>query len=378
MNFAFSEEQEMIRKSARDFVRGQSSLERVRGLFDDERGYSPGLYGQMAEQGWLGCVIPEQYGGIDLGYVDLICIEEELGHGLLPEPILPSAVLGGSAILFSCSESHKNALLPGVAGGELVLAVAAYEPAGRYDLAHVETTATASGSEFILNGSKSFVENAGSADKLLVSARTSGEPTDPEGITLFLIDRDAPGVTLTQVSTIDRRRRATLDLKDVTVGVEGVVGEPGRGHETLEKAVDRATVALSAEMLGGMQVALDTSIAYSKERVQFGRPIGSFQAIKHKAADMFVALETARSALYYAAMAVDEEQEDMLTAISCAKALCSDAYLRITKDAIQIHGGIGFTDECDVQLYYKRALVSNVTFGDATYHRDRYATLKGF
>lgn len=380
MNFAFSEEQEMIRKSAKDFVKTHSSMERIRELFDDEAGYSPSHYQQMVDAGWVGMVYPENYGGIDLGYVDLICITEELGAGLIPEPLTSNALLGGNAILFSCDEGQKSTLLPQIAAGELKVTLAAYELAGRYNLAHVETTATADGSDFILNGSKAFVPDAATSDKLLISARVSGGTTDREGITLFIVDRDAPGVTITPIKTMDHRRRAMIGLKDVRVSGDssGIIGRPERAIDALEKTIDRATVGLCAEMLGGMQAALAMSVAYSKERVQFGKPIGSFQAIKHKAADMFVDMEIARSAVYYAAMAVDQDMPDLCAAVSCAKALCSDAYLHIAKDAIQIHGGIGYTDECDVQLYYKRAVVSGVTFGDATYHRDRYATLKGF
>lgn len=378
MNFAFTEDQEMIRKSARDFAKGQSSIERVRGLLKDERGYSPELWKQIAAQGWLGTAFPEQYGGAELGCVDLICILEELGQGLLPEPIIDGAILPGNVLLFGCNETHKSTVLPQILGGEVLAALAGYELAGRFNPAHVETTAKSSGDGFVLDGSKSFVPNAASADKLIVSARTSGKPGEAEGITLFLLDRATPGITLTRVSTMDRRARFTVDLKGVKVGGDRIVGSLGKGLPVLEKALDRATVALCAEMLGGMDKALTMSVAYAKERVQFGKPIGSFQAIKHKCANMFVALETARSATYYAAMATDDGLPDMRAAISCAKALCSDHYLQITKDAIQIHGGIGFTDECDIHLYYKRAIVSGVTFGDASWHRDRYATEKGF
>lgn len=378
MNFAFSEEQDLIRKSARDFVKGTSDMERIRKMHHDERGYSPELWKQMAEQGWLGTVWPEQYGGIGLGYVDLICITEELGRGVMPEPLITNVLLGGNALFYGCNETHKSAHLPKVVEGETMLTLGAYELAGRYNLAHVETTAKQNGSDFVINGAKAFVPNAGTSDKLVISARTGGGVADQEGITLFLIDRNAPGVTLTNVETMDHQKRAMVTLKDVKASGDQVVGSPGKGYGVLEKTIDRAIVALCAEMIGGMQAALDMSVAYSKERVQFGKPIGSFQAIKHKAANMYVALETARSAAYYAAMATDENMPDMQAAVSCAKAICSDAYLQITKEAIQIHGGIGYTDECDVHLYYKRAIVSGVTFGDANYHRDRYATLKGF
>jgi len=378
MNFGFTEEQEMIRKSARDFVKGQSSLERIRGLADDERGYSPDLWKQMLDSGWAGTTFPEQYGGLGLGFVDLLCIQEELGKGLIPEPLITSAILAGSAILFACDENLKNEYLPKIIGGELTFTAGAYELAGRFNAAHVETTAKALDGGYVLNGTKSFVEDAGAADKIIVSARTSGGAEDQNGITLFMVDKNAPGLKLTPIKTMDRRRRFMLGLKDVKVAADQVVGRVDHGFEAIDKAIDRAALALCAEMLGGMEAALNMSVAYSKERVQFGKPIGSFQAMKHKAANMFVAMETARSATYYATMAVDENMPDLRAAISCAKALCSDAYMQIGKDAIQIHGGIGFTHECDVQLYYKRAVVANVTYGDPTWHRDRYATEKGF
>lgn len=375
MNFGFSEEQEMIRKSARDLVKGQSSFERIRGHANDEKGFSEDIWRQMAEQGWLGTVLPDSYGGVGLGYVDLLCIQEELGKGVMPEPILSSGVLGAGAIFHGGSEAQKQELLPQIASGELIATLGAYELAGRYDFAHVETHADGNGGGYKLTGEKAFVPDAHVAGKIIVSARTSGGKNDKEGISLFLVDAKGPGVNLKPVKTIDRRRRFTLELKDAKAEP---LGEIGAGYAALDATIDRATVALCAEMLGGMEAALQMSVAYSKERVQFGRPIGSFQAIKHKAANMYVALETARSATYYATMAVDENMPDMRPAISCAKALCSDSYLKIGKDAIQIHGGIGFTDECDVQFFYKRAVVASVTFGDASYHRDRYAAEKGF
>jgi len=378
MNFGFTEEQDMIRKSARDLVKGQSSFERIRHLRDDDRGWSPDVFKMMAEGGWLGTTFPEDFGGMGLGYVDLLCIQEELGKGVMPEPMHTSAIMGGNAVLFAASADQAKAVLEPVLTGEKILSLAAYELAGRYDFAHVETTAKADGGNYVLSGSKCFVPDAGHADQIVVSARTSGGANDKKGISLFLVDRTAPGVKLTVVKTMDRRRRYTVDLKDVKVGADRVLGKVGEAYEALDKTLDRATVALCAEMIGGMEQALNMSVAYSKERVQFGKPIGSFQAIKHKCANMFVALETARSAVYYATMAVDENMPDMKAAISCAKALCSDAYLQLGKDAIQIFGGIGFTDECDIQFFYKRAVVCGVTFGDADWHRDRYATEKGF
>lgn len=379
MNFAFSEDQDMIRKSAADFVKGASNLERIRKIQENGGpGYAPELYQQMADAGWLGCIIPEEYGGMGLGYVDLVCILEELGRGLMPEPLVTSAVLGANPILLGGTEEQKQDLLPKVVSGELKLTVGAYELDGRFEFTHVATTAEQKGEDYVLNGEKAFVPDAATSDRIIVSARTSGAVKGADGITLFMIDSKAPGVEIKQVSTVDRRPRAMVRLTDVKVPASGVIGQVGQGAEILEKTIDRAIVAMCAEMVGGMEALLAMSVAYSKERVQFDRPIGSFQAIKHKAANMYVELETAKSALYYAAMTLDDNMEGARAAISCAKALCGESFVHIGQDAIQIHGGIGFTDEHDAHLYYKRALAYNVALGDPTWHRDRYATARGF
>lgn len=376
MNFGFSEDQQMIRKSATDFVEGESTLERVRAVIAEDPGYSKVLYQKMADTGWLGAIIPEEYGGIGLGYVDLICITEELGKGMLPEPLI-STVLASAALLAGASDEQKNEWLPRVAAGEIFIATGAYELNGRYNLSHVEATATGDG-PYTLTGTKSFVEFASSANKILLSARTSGETTDEAGITLFLVDRDAPGLSVTAVSTVDSHPRAMVELKEVQVDASCVIGAAGAGFEIIEAAIDRAIVPLCAEMVGAMEEALRMTIEYAQERVQFGRPIGSFQAVKHKCANMYTAIELTRSSMYYAAMAVDEDRSDARAAVSAAKALASDSFTKVSREAIQIHGGIGFTDEHNIHLFFKRATATHVTYGDPTHHRDRYAKEKGF
>ena len=378
MNFGFSEDQEMIRKSARDFVEGESSLERIRAMREDDLGYSEEIWQKIAENGWLGAVYPEEYGGLGLGYVDLICIAEEFGRGLMTEPLGPVVCLGGNSVLFGGTEEQKQVLLPQVAEGSLMLTLAAYELAGRFNFAHVETTAEESGGGYVLNGTKAFVPNAAASDKIVVSARTSGGVGDEEGITLFLVDRDAPGLAITKLSTMDYLPRATVELKGVKVSTGAIVGAVGEGFDAIEKSIDRALVVQCAEQVGGLEEVLRKAVAYSLERVQFGKPIGSFQAIKHKAANMFVHLEMSRSSLYYAAMAVDQDMPDLKTAVSSAKAMCSEAFVEVAKEAIQIHGGIGYTDECDIHFFYKRARVAYITYGDPNYHRERYAREKGF
>jgi alkylation response protein AidB-like acyl-CoA dehydrogenase len=376
MNFGFSEDQDMIRESALNFVSKESSLERVRALHEDADGYSSRHWKTIAESGWLGAVLPEEVGGIGLGYADLICIAEEFGKGLMPEPLIPFATLAGSAILFGGTESQQTDLLPQVAEGSLKVALGAYEASGRYNLAHVEATASKSGDGYVLSGEKFLVENASSADKILITARTSGETRDTDGISLFLVDAAAPGLSLSAVTTLDHRPRSIVTLKDVQVGADALIGSVEDALDAVEHAVDCATIALCAEMVGGMQSALEMTVGYSHERVQFGVPIGSFQALKHKAANMFMQIEAARSSMYYAAMAEDDDMPDRRAAISAAKALCSDAYIAVTKEAIQMHGGIGFTDEHNIHLFYKRAIATAATYGDASYHRERYVQEK--
>ncbi len=376
MNFGFSEDQDMIRESALNFVAKESSLERVRALHEDADGYSATHWQTIADSGWLGAVLPEDAGGIGLGYADLICISEEFGKGLMPEPVIPFAVLAGNAILFEGNDAQKAELLPQVAEGKLKVAMAAYEAAGRYNLAHVATTAEADSDGWVLRGEKFLVENASSADKILVTARTAGDTKEREGISLFLVDKASSGLTVSPVVTLDHRPRSTVTLDNVKVGRDALIGSVGDALDAVEHAVDCATIALCAEMVGGMQTALEMTVGYSHERVQFGVPIGSFQALKHKAANMFMQIEAARSSMYYAAMAEDDAMPDRRAAISAAKSLCSDAYIAVTKEAIQMHGGIGFTDEHNIHLFYKRAIATAATYGDATYHRERYVQEK--
>lgn len=376
MNFGFTEDQDMIRESALNFVSKESSLERVRALHEDEAGYSDTHWQTIAESGWLGAVIPEDFGGIGLGYADLICIMEEFGKGLMPEPLIPYGILAGTAILHGATDAQKSALLPQIAEGTLKVAAGFYEADSRYNLAHVTTTAEASGDGYVLNGEKFLVENAATADKILVSARTSGAVKEEDGVSLFLVDAGASGLKRSPVITMDHRPRSTVALSGVKVPGDALIGSIGDALDAIERAVDCATVALCAEMVGGMQAALEMTVGYSHERVQFGVPIGSFQALKHKAANMFMQIEVARSSMYYAAMAEDEEMPDRRAAISAAKSVCSDAYVAVTKEAIQMHGGIGFTDEHNIHLFYKRAIATAATYGDADYHRERYVQEK--
>jgi acyl-CoA dehydrogenase len=382
MDLVVSEEQEILRSTAREFVTGRSSLKRIRTLRDgaDPDGFSRALWREMAQLGWAGIVFPEEHGGLGLGYLDLMPVMEELGRGLMPEPMLSSVLLGANAILLGGSAAQRAEHLPPVASGERLLALAYQEPHSRYDLTHVETRAEPAGGGFALRGEKIQVLDGNVADRLIVSARTAGAPRDPAGVTLFIVSPGTPGVTVERQSRLDARNAALVRLDGARVDAGAVVGEVGGGGAILARVVDRATAALTAEMLGSMTAAFEMTIEYLKTRVQFGVPIGSFQALKHRAAKMYVELELARSAVMHAQRVIDERRDDaaIARAVSVAKARCSDAFMLIGNEAVQMHGGIGMTDEHDIGFYLKRARTTQLTFGDAAWHRDRFATLDGY
>jgi alkylation response protein AidB-like acyl-CoA dehydrogenase len=382
MDLVVTEEQELIRQTAREFVAGRSSLKRIRGLRDtgDPDGFGRDLWHEMARLGWVGIVFPEEHGGLGLGYRELAVVMEELGRGLMPEPMLSTVLLGGNAILLGGSDAQRREHLPAVAAGERVLTLAWQEAHSRYDLAHVETRAEPAGGGWLLRGEKIQVLDGHVADGLVVSARTSGGVRDAGGITLFLVRPDSPGVSLQRQTRLDARNAALVRLAGVRVDAAAVVGEVDRGGALLARVVDRATVGLAAEMLGGMAAAFDMTMDYLRTRVQFGVPIGSFQALKHRAAKVYVELELSRSTVMHAARVVDERRDDasIARAASIAKARCADAFVLIGNEGVQMHGGIGMTDEHDIGFFLKRARAADVTFGDAAWHRDRFARLDGY
>jgi alkylation response protein AidB-like acyl-CoA dehydrogenase len=382
MALVLTEEQEILQRTAREFVTERSSLKRIRHLRDtrDADGFSRELWAEMARLGWLGIVIPEQYGGAGLGYADLMVIMEELGRGLLPEPVLSTAVLGAGALLLAGSEAQKTEHLPPVAGGGRLFALAHQEGRSRYDPARVETRAERRGGGWRLSGEKVHVLDGHVADWFIVSARTSRGGADAAGITLFLVSRETPRVTIEREWRLDARGAALVDFRDVELGADAVLGDVDAGGAILSRVIDRGTIALTAEMLGGMSAAFDMTLAYLKTRLQFGVPIGSFQALKHRAARLFVEIELARSAVLAAHRALDNEAEDAQVArlASIAKARCSDAYVLVGDEGVQMHGGIGMTDEHDVGFYLKRARVAEITFGDAAHHRDRLARVDAY
>ena len=375
MDFGFSEEQEMLRQSARDFLAKESPMTYVRRMMEDERGFTDEQWRKMAELGWMGLILPEEYGGSGLDFVDMVVVLEEMGRVVLPGPFFSTVVVAGVAIAEGGSTAQKKELLPKLAAGGLRATLAQLEPSARWDADGIGLEAKPAGSAYKLSGTKLFVPDAHIADLLIVAGRAPGSK-GAEGVSLFLVDARAPGVKTTLLKTMDQTRKlCEVVLQDVSVPAERLLGQPGKGWALLERVVDRGKVGLCAEMCGGAQKVLEMSVEYAKVREQFGRPIGSFQAIQHKCANMLVEVESSKSATYYAAWAVANDVPEAPLAAAMAKAYVSDAYRHTAGEGIQIHGGIGFTWEHDMHIYFKRAKSSEVTFGDATWNRELVAQL---
>jgi alkylation response protein AidB-like acyl-CoA dehydrogenase len=366
VNFAFSEEQEELRKSVRRFLEDKSPETEVRRLMETTEGYDPAVWSQMAQQlGLQGLAIPEEFGGSGYTYVELIVVQEEMGRALLCAPYFSTVGLAANALLVSGDDGAKKEYLPGIASGETIATLALTEETGKWDEAGVTLPATKSGDGWTLTGTKSFVLDGHTAGLILVAARTAA------GVSLFAVAGDAGGLTRTPLSTMDQtRKQAKLEFSATPARL---VGTDGGGWPILSKTLDLAAVALAAEQVGGAQKVLEMSVEYAKVRVQFGRPIGSFQAIKHKCADMLLEVESAKSAAYYAGWAAAEDSDELPVVASLAKAYCSDAYFHSAAENIQIHGGIGFTWEHPAHLYFKRAKTDELYLGDPTYHRELLA-----
>jgi alkylation response protein AidB-like acyl-CoA dehydrogenase len=376
MNFGFNEEQELLRSTARKFFDNECASETVRKLMDGPEGMTPGLWKKIAEQGWTGLIFSDEHGGMGLGFVDLVVLMEEMGRSVVPGPFFSTVLLGGLAIREAGTEAQKKAWLPKISSGEARATLAWMEPSAELGAGGITLQATAKGAGFTMNGTKLFVHDAHTADVIVVAARTASGKSPEEGISLFLVPKGTPGLSVTLLPTMDQTRKlCEVGFKEVAVGPEALMGQPGSGWAPLARVIDRATVALCAEMCGGAQKVLDMTVEYAKIRQTFGRPIGSYQGVKHKAADMLVDVENSKSITYYAAWAMDEGVPEGPLAVSMAKAYVSDAYRRVSGAGIQLHGGIGFTWEHDLHLYFKRAKGSEFTFGDATWHRERVAQL---
>ncbi len=366
MNFAFSEEQEELRRAVRRFCEDKSPETEVRRLMETEDGYDPAVWSQMGEQlGLQGLAIPEEFGGSGYSYVELVVVLEEMGRALLCAPYFSSVALAANLLLASGDREAETAHLPGIASGQTIATVAIAESSGRWDEAGVTLAASAGNGGWTLSGEKSFVLDGHVADLVLVVARTDA------GVSVFAVDKGASGFTATSLTTMDQtRKQARLTFEQTPATL---VGTDGTGWAAVAKMLDLAAIALAAEQVGGAQRVLEMAVDYAKNRIQFGRPIGSFQAIKHKCADMLLEVESAKSAAYYAGWSAAEDNEEVPVVASLAKSYCSEAYFHAAAENIQIHGGIGFTWDYPAHLYFKRAKSSELLFGDPSYHRELLA-----
>jgi len=374
-----TEDQLMFRDSVKRFAAERMPVAQLRRLRDsnDDVGFSREVWKAMAEMGWAGVLVPEEFGGVGFGYVGAGLIAEEIGRNLSATPLLSSAVLGVTALVKGGSDAHKQALLSDIAGGSL-LAALAIDERGRHVPYAVATRATGTAGRFKLTGKKLHVLDGHVADQLIVSARTSNDVECRDGITLFLVDPKAPGVTITRTGIVDSRNAALVELRDVNVSSEEIVGTLDKGSVVLDAVLDAGRVVLAAELLGIAQEAFDRTLTYLREREQFGVKIGSFQALQHRAAHLFCEIELTRSVVLRALQGLDAKESNASTLVCMAKARASEVARLATNEAVQMHGGIGMTDDFDIGFFMKRARAAADTFGDACYHTDRFAQMSGY
>ncbi len=379
MNFDLSEEQQMIVESVAKFVAGESPVERFRRLRDAGRGFEPAVWEQMGSMGWLSVELPVAENGFGGRFVDLALILEQLGRGLVPEPYLASVVLAGGLLSRLGNDAQRAEFLAPMAAGRTSLALAYAERQSRYALHDCRTRAARDGEGFVLRGEKQWVLNGAHADRILVVARSAGADRDREGLSLFVVDADAAGLTRLAVPGMDGHQTGLLRFDGVRVGRERLLAAQDAALPWLEWAIDRGAAAACAEGQGALQELFERTVAYLKQRQQFGVPIGSFQALQHRAADMYAQLELCRSAMILAAIQADaEDPAERMAEISTAKLQLAEGGWYIQENAIQLHGGIGVTDEQDEGLFFKRVRVLQSLFGDADYHVERFQSLPHF
>jgi alkylation response protein AidB-like acyl-CoA dehydrogenase len=373
-----TEEQTMLRDAAKGWASESAPVGALRKLRDSksQKTFDPAAWAEMGQMGWAGVIVPEAYDGSAFGYLGLGLILEETGRTLAASPLLSTAMIAASALQLGGSDAQKQAWLPKIATGEAV-ATLAVDEGSHHAPARTALSATKSGAGYVLNGTKTLVLDGEAADLLIVAARTSGQPGDPAGLTLFLVPGDTAGVSRSHLSLIDSRGAAKIAFDGVEVGADAVLGEVDKGWAVLEPTLDRAYAGLAAEMLGSASAAFDITLDYLKTRTQFGQVIGTFQALQHRAAKWFTDLETTRSCVEAALEALDAGADSRALA-SLAKAKASELVHLASNEMVQMHGGIGMTDAHDAGLYMKRARVTEALFGGASFHRDRYARLMGF
>lgn len=379
MALVLNEDQQQLKDAAHAFIQDKSPVSALRKLRDEENpdGFDRALWQEMVELGWPGIIIPEEYGGSEFGYTGLGVVLQEMGRTLTASPMVSTVLIGASAYMLGASDVRKKAMLPEIAAGKKIVALA-LEEGSRHAPYNIATRGGPSVDGYRISGEKTFVLDGQVADELIVVARESGEPGDRDGLTLFLVDANAAGVKITPTRMADSRNAANISFNGASASGDKIIGEKKKGADVLDAILDRARIGLAAEMLGAIEVAFETTVEYLKTRQQFGRPIGSFQGLAHRAAEMFCEVELSKSVVLDALSAIDENRDDIAQAASLAKARLNETFHLISCEMLQMHGGIGMTDEADIGFYMKRARVAAATFGDAAFHRDRYATLEGY
>ena len=379
MALIITEEQQMLKTSARELLREKGSIDQLRKLRDerDPIGFDRGLWQDMVEMGWTGLTIPEAYGGLEFGYTGLAQVLEESGRTLSASPLVSTVLLSATAIQLGGNVMQKETLLSAISEGTMIIAFA-NEEGRHHQPTKVRTKATLGGDQYFVNGLKNVVLDGHIADKFIVVARTAGAVNDEEGIELFVVDANAPGVSVERVIMMDSRNAATVSFENVAVPASGLLGAYKSGFGLLEKTLDIARIGLAAEMLGGIKEAFDRTISYLKEREQFGMKIGSFQALQHRAAQMFCEIELCKSIVIKALKAVDEDSPRIAELASLAKAKLGQTYQLVSNEGIQMLGGIGMTDDEEIGFFLKRARVVQQTLGDTNFHLDRLAKMRGY
>ncbi len=381
MAMILNEEQNMLKDSAKDFCTSNCAIDQLRKLRDEDNkdGFDRATWQSMVELGWAGIPWPEEHGGLAFGYKGLGVVTEETGRTLAASPLYASVWVGGTAVNLGGSAEQKNELLGKIAGGELLLALA-LEEGNRHAPHAIATTAKKDGSGYVLNGKKTFVLDGHVADQLIVVARTSGASGDRDGLSLMLVPSDSKGLTVTRTKMTDARNAAIVELDNVAVGADALLGAEGKGADVLDPTLDIARIGLASEMLGSLQECFERTVQYLKEREQFGVPIGSFQALKHRAANMFCEVELSKSVVLEALTALDENRDaqEIAKLASLAKTKVGETFNLVSREGIQMHGGIGMTDEFDIGFFLKRSAVTEQTFGDVNFHRNRYGELEGY
>ena len=375
MDFTFNEEQSLIQDQVDQFVQKEYDWETRQSLSNSDLGFGNDNWQKFAELGWLGISVSENSGGFGGSAIESMLIMEAFGKGLVVEPFLETVIMSAGLIDDHGSEAQKSSILEPAIAGEMHLALAYAEPQSRFNLSDVVTDAKADGDNFILNGYKSVVMNGPSANKIIVSARTSGSQLDQNGITLFVVDSDSEGIEKTNYKTVDGRRASDIGIENVVVSKEDIVGEVDGGFQLLDSAIDKAILAISAEAVGAMEVLYKTTVEYTKTREQFGTAIGKFQVLQHRMVDMFMEYEQCKSLLYMATMKHEEGAPDAKKAISGLKYQVGKAGKFIGQQAVQLHGGMGVTDELNVGHYFKRLTTVGTIFGNTDYHLKKYSSL---